>query len=202
MHAVELVEVRGAAAERARAATVDGQVDTAADDARRRVDDLEAGDALLRIVGEADGIVGRNLDAAADAYIAELEALDAEITELVAAIPEERRVLVTDHEVFGYFADQYGFEVVGAVIPSGSTVDGTSAGDLAELAELIEAEGVPAIFANTSSRQDVVEALAAEAGDVEVVELYAESLGDAGSEGGTYLDMVRTNATRISAALS
>ncbi|MEM9563434.1 MAG: metal ABC transporter substrate-binding protein [Actinomycetota bacterium] len=154
------------------------------------------------LTAEVDGIDAAALDSAVDAYVGELEALDAEVEALVAAIPEEQRVLITNHEVFGYFADRYGFEVVGAVIPSGSTLDGASAGDLAELAELIEDEGVPAIFSDTSSSDALVETLAAEVGDVEVVELFSESLGDGDSEGATYLEMVRTNATRISAALA
>ena len=95
----------------------------------------------------------------------------------MAAIPEDRRILVTNHEVFGYFADRYGFEVVGAVIPSGSTAEGASAGELAELAELIEAEGVPAIFADTSSTSDVAETLADEVGGIEVIALFSESVG-------------------------
>lgn len=141
------------------------------------------------------------LDAATDRYVGELEALDAEVTEMVAAIAEERRILVTNHEVFGYFADRYGFEVVGAVIPGGTTVESASARDIARLAELIEAEGVPAIFADTSSSDDLAETLASEVGDIDVVELFSESLGEPGSEGDTYLEMVRTNASRISAAL-
>ena len=151
---------------------------------------------------EVSGLDEEALDAAVDDYVARLEALDAEIEELVAAIPEGQRVLVTNHEVFAYFADRYGFEVIGAVIPSGTTGDSASAGELAELAEIIEAEGVPAIFADTSSSSNLVDTLAAEVGDVAVVELYTESLGEPGSEGGTYLDMVRTNATRISDALA
>ncbi len=151
---------------------------------------------------EVDDLDEAALDAAVGEYLSELEALDVEVEELVAAIPEERRILVTNHEVFGYFADRYGFEVVGAVIPSGTTLDGASAGDLAELAELVEAEGVPAIFADTSSSSAVAETLAAEVGDIAVVELYSESLGEAGSDGATYLEMVRTNANRISTSLA
>jgi zinc/manganese transport system substrate-binding protein len=142
------------------------------------------------------------LDASADAYVAELTALDAEVAASVDAIPVERRVLVTNHEVFGYFADRYGFEIVGAVIPGGGTADSVSAGELAELAETIAAEGVPAIFADTSSPDELVQTLAAEVGDIAVVQLYSESLGEPGSDGGTYLDMVRTNGERISAALA
>ncbi len=154
------------------------------------------------LTAEVDGLDADALEAAVADYTAELEALGAEVEALVEAIPAERRILVTNHEVFGYFADQYGFEVVGTVIPGGTTVDSASAGELAELVEIIESEGVPAIFADTSSSSALAETLAAEVGDVEIVELYSESLGDVDSDGGTYLDMVRANAARISAALA
>ena len=111
-------------------------------------------------------------------------------------------MLVTNHEVFGYFAGRYGFEVVGAVIPSGSTTDGVSAAELDDLAKVIEAEGVPAIFSDTSSSDELIEVLSGEVGDVAVVELYSESLGEPGSEGATYIGMVRTNAERMSSALA
>ena len=111
--------------------------------------------------------------------------------------------MVTNHEAFGYFADRHEFEVVGTVIPSGSTGGAPSAGELAELVEIIEAEGVPAIFGDTSAPSDVAEALAAEVGgDVQGVELYTESLGEPGSDGETYIAMVVTNAERISGALA
>ncbi len=141
------------------------------------------------------------LRASADVYVAELTELDNAVVELVDKIPQDRRVLVTNHEVFGYFADRYGFEVVGVIIPGGSTTSSASAGELAALGKLVEAEGVPAIFADTSTSADVVEALAAEAGGIAIVELYTESLGASDSDGATYLDMVRSNADRISGAL-
>ncbi|MEQ8840335.1 MAG: metal ABC transporter substrate-binding protein [Acidimicrobiales bacterium] len=149
------------------------------------------------LVANVDGIDAEALSSSAAAYVDELEALDSEVDEMLAAIDADDRVLLTDHEVFGYFADRFVFEVVGTVIPSGSTTDGTSAQALAELAELIEEEGVPAIFADTSSSDELVQTLASEVGDVAVVELYSESLGADDSDGGTYLDMVRTNARRI-----
>ena len=156
-------------------------------------------DFLQAEVGFADPAV---LDASAAAYVAELTALDADVAESVAVIPEDRRVLVTNHEVFGYFADRYGFEVIGAVVPGGGTADSVSAGELAALAAVIEAEGVPAIFADTSSPDDLARTLADEVGAVAVVELYSESLGEPDSDGATYLAMVRTNSERISAALA
>ncbi|MGD9798205.1 MAG: metal ABC transporter solute-binding protein, Zn/Mn family, partial [Acidimicrobiia bacterium] len=149
-----------------------------------------------------DGVDADALRAAADDYLEELEGLDAEIEDLLAGIDEDRRILVTNHEVFGYFADRYGFEVVGTVVPSGSTADGASARQLAELVEVIEHEEVPAIFADTSSSDRLAQTLADEVGDIEVVELFSESLGDESSEGATYLEMMRTNAERIASALS
>jgi zinc/manganese transport system substrate-binding protein len=137
-----------------------------------------------------------------DDYLAELAALDQEVAATLASVPAERRVLVTNHEVFAYFADRYAFEVLGTVIPSGSTLAEPSASGLGDLADAIARAGVPAIFVETSSPKRLAEALAAEGTGVEVVELYSESLGEPGSEGATYIDMVRTNAERIAAALS
>jgi zinc/manganese transport system substrate-binding protein len=138
----------------------------------------------------------------AGGYVAELRALDAEVEDILAPVPPERRKLVTNHDVFAYFADRYGFEVVGAVIPGTTTQAAPSAGEIDALAATIAAEGVPAVFADTSSPEDLADALAAEVGDVAVVELYSEALGDEGSGADTYVSMVRTNATRIADALS
>ena len=103
---------------------------------------------------------------------------------------------------FCLVVNHYDFEIAGVVIPGGSTTDAASAGELAELAEVIEEENVPAIFADTSSSDELITVLADEVGEVAVVELYSESLGGPDSDGATYLDMVRANAQRISAALS
>jgi zinc/manganese transport system substrate-binding protein len=138
----------------------------------------------------------------AAAYVAELRELDAQVEGLLAAVPPERRTLVTTHDVLGYFADRYGFELVGAVVPSPTTQGAAGAGALDELAATIAAEGVPAVFADTSSPTDLVDALADEVGDVAVVELYTESLGEPGSGADTYAGMVRTNAERIAEALA
>ena len=154
------------------------------------------------LVENVDGINAEELQSSADECVAELEELDAEVEATLVAIPDGRRVMVTDHDSFGYFAERYGFEVVGTVIPSGSTTDGASAGALAELAEVIEAEGVPAIFVGTTVSDDLTQTLAAEVdGDVEVVELYTGSLGEPDSEAGTYVGMVSTNATLMAEAL-
>ncbi|TDT17957.1 zinc/manganese transport system substrate-binding protein [Ilumatobacter fluminis] len=167
----------------------------------------------MRMAAAVDGIVvflqetvefadPAAVDASAEAYVAELTALNDEIEALVAEVPEDGRKLVTNHEAYGYFADAYGFEQIGAVVPSGSTVDGTSGGELAELVELVEAEGVPAVFSDNTASDELIQVLAEEAGGVEVVELLSGSLTEPGTEGDNYLDMQRVNAERISGALS
>ena len=128
--------------------------------------------------------------------------LDGEVERTLSAVPGNRRTLVTNHEVFGYFADRYGFDVVGAVIPAGTTQAEPSAEQLDELAHTIEEQHVPAIFVETSSPTRLADALADEVGDVDVVELFSESLGDEGSGGETYAAMMRTNARRIADALT
>jgi zinc/manganese transport system substrate-binding protein len=156
-------------------------------------------DALTDAVPDLDTAAFREQ---AGATVADLRALDAEVERTLAVVPAERRKLVTNHDVFAYLADRYGFEVVGAVIPSVTTQGSASAGAIDELAATVRAEGVPAVFADTSSPEDLADALAREAGGVEVVALYSESLGEPGSEADTYADLMRTNATRIAEALA
>ena len=154
------------------------------------------------LAANVSGIDVEAMQANAADYVAELEALDGEVEEMLSAIPDDQRIMVTNHEVFGYFADRYDFEVVGTVIPSGSTNDGVSAEAIVELAEVIEHEGVQAIFADTSSSDELAVTLADEVGAVQVVELFSESLGADDTDGSTYVDMVRSNAAAIAAALA
>lgn len=153
-------------------------------------------------VAEATGLDDAVLAEQASAYADEILAADEEIQATLAPIPDDRRKLVTNHEAFGYFAERYGFEVIGVVIPGGSTAVEPSAEEVAALASDIEAAGVPAIFADTSASAELVEAIAAEVGDrVEVVSLYSESLGAPGSGADTYIGLITTNAERIADAL-
>jgi len=134
-----------------------------------------------------------------DAYRAELAKLDQECRERIGTIPPERRVLVTNHDAFGYFADRYGFEIIGAVIPSSSTLGEASAGQLADLADAIEQHHVPAIFAERLGSATEAEALAKRLG-VRVVELDSDALESDGAAS-TYLGMMHANAAAIAAAL-
>ena len=140
--------------------------------------------------------------ARAEAFADEMGAADEAIATLVGDIPEDSRRLVTNHESFGYFADRYGFELIGVVIPGGSTLAEPSSASLAELVEVMETEEVAVIFAETSQPGTLAEAVAAELGDgVQVVELFTESLGPPGSGAETIADMLLTNAERITTAL-
>ena len=168
------------------------------------MDPIRMGDAAREIASQL-AVIDPSVDWAsrAEAYATELAGADGEIADLLAAVPAERRKLVTNHDAFGYFAARYGFEIVGVVIPGGSTLADPSSAELAELVDTIIAEEVPAVFAETSEPTNLAEAVAAEVGgDVQVVELYTESLGGPGSGAETLIDMLTTNAQRIAAALS
>ena len=112
----------------------------------------------------------------------------------MASVPPSQRKLVTDHDAFGYFADRYGIDVVGAVIPSQTTQAQASAKDLSALAELIEREHVKAIFPESSLSPKVAEAIASQTGASADHSLYGDTLGPEGSDGSTYLRMEAANA--------
>ncbi|MCJ1707702.1 zinc ABC transporter substrate-binding protein AztC [Microbacterium sp. VKM Ac-2923] len=159
-------------------------------------------DALTPVLEQIDGVDADAIARNASAYRAELGDLDAEMTTAFAAIPAERRALVTNHHVFGYLADRFGFRLVGAVIPGGTTLAAPSTSDLADLVSAIDEAGVPTIFAESSSPDRLVRALANEADrQVTVTELFTESLTDAGGGAPDYLTMMRVNTERISSGL-
>ena len=138
-----------------------------------------------------------SLTSTANSYQQQLQTLDAEVEDLLSAIPSDARMLVTNHSVFAYFADRYQFEILGSIIPSSSTLSSASAQQLASLAEELRSEQVPAIFADASSSSSLAETLAGEVGDVKVITLFTESLGEPGSDGANYIAMVKFNAQEI-----
>ncbi len=138
------------------------------------------------------------IDACAEDYVAELGALSGELDEQFAGLSAEQRRLVTSHEALGYLADRFDFEVIGAIIPSTSTLGESNVRDLEELASTMTDKGVTRIFGEVTGSDDVAAALAEQVGSqVEVVALYTESLGDEGSEAATYLGMMRANGSLI-----
>ena len=162
-------------------------------------------EATRQTLGELDPASAATYDANAAAYAAELEALDGWIRERAAAIPAERRVLITAHDAFGYFGKSYGFEVLG--IQGASTAAEAGARDVQRLADLIADRRIPAIFVESSVPRRTVEALReavrSRGFDVKIGgQLYSDAMGDAGTLEGTYLGMVRANVTLITRALS
>ncbi|MGC1165732.1 MAG: metal ABC transporter substrate-binding protein, partial [Solirubrobacterales bacterium] len=133
----------------------------------------------------------------ADAYVARLRALDAGTASCIDSVPAAERKLITDHDAFNYFAARYGIEVVGAVIPSQTTQAQPSAKELSELADTIEAEEVKAVFPESSLSPGVAEAIANQTGATADYTLYGDTLGPAGSDGATYLEMERANADAV-----
>ena len=161
----------------------------------------EALPGLARVLTTEVGLDAAAIDACLASYLVELEAVDVEIAIKVEQLPAESRKLVTNHEALGYFADRYGFEVIGTVIPNPASMAQANPAQLEELAEIIEREGIKAIFAETLHSVDDVNALASRVGDVEVVTLYSGSLGPSGSGAETYLGLLSTDADRIVDAL-
>ncbi len=133
-------------------------------------------------------------------YGAQLDELHSWIQARVGQVHPDRRLLVTSHDTFAYFADVYGFEVVGALIPSLAPDVEPSAEHIAELVEVIREHNVPAVFSETTVSGKLPEAVARETG-AQLFQLYADSLGERGSPAGTYLGMVRENVERIVEAL-
>ncbi|ASF08218.1 putative ABC transporter substrate-binding protein [Nocardia brasiliensis NBRC 14402] len=151
--------------------------------------------AVLAHVGGVDAAAIR---ANTDRYLAELDQLDQWVTEQFAGLPAERRKLVTNHHVFGYLAQRFGFQVVGAVIPSGTTLASPSSADLSALADAIRTAGVGAIFADSSQPDKLARVLAEHAGvHVQVIALHTESLTEPGGGAGTFLEMTRANTAAI-----
>ena len=153
---------------------------------------------------EVDGlpVTDAEIQGCAAAYQQELAELSAGMDATLAAVPADRRKLVTNHEALGYFADRFDFEVIGAIIPSTSSLGETNPRDLEELAVTVRDAGVPAVFGETTQPAEVADQLAElVGGDVAVVELYTETLGEPGSGADTYLTMMRTNADRVAGAL-
>lgn len=152
---------------------------------------------------EIDGADTDAVQADAEDYRGQVEELDTWMTERFEALPEEQRSLVTNHHVFGYLAERHDFEVIGAVVPSGTTLASPSSADLADLAEAVDRAGVEAVFADSSQPDRLARAMAEEAGtEIEVVPLFSESLTAPGGGAETYLEMMRSNTDAIADALT
>jgi zinc/manganese transport system substrate-binding protein len=180
---------------RREAAGYDPHVWFAVANARRMVQNI--GDAFAKADPANAGYYASNTSA----YLARLDQLDAEIRASVALVPPACRKLVTNHDVLGYYAEAYGFQVVGSVIPGTSTEARPSAADVADIVRQVRAQGVPAVFAEASANPALIRQVAREAGVKVVDDLYGDSLGPSNSKGGTYVGMMQANTSKIVEAL-
>jgi ABC-type Zn uptake system ZnuABC Zn-binding protein ZnuA len=158
------------------------------------VENLRAG------LTEADPAGAAVYQANAAAYVAQLNELDAWIVEQVMQIPADRRLLVTNHEALGYFADRYGFQIAGTLLTSVSSAASPSARELSQVIDEIRASGAPAIFLDEVENPNFAQQIAEETGVLVVADLHLESL-TSGGPAATYLDMQKYNVSRIVEAL-
>jgi len=164
----------------------------------------QAVESVRRTLVEVDPTHAAEYDARAQAYQDELTALDAYVLAEANTIPADKRVLITAHDAFGYFATAYGFEVLG--LQGVSTATEAGAGDVQELANFIVENQIPAIFVESSVSPRTVralqEAVRAQGFDVQIGgSLYSDAMGNPGTEAGTYIGMVRHNIDTIANAL-
>jgi ABC-type Zn uptake system ZnuABC Zn-binding protein ZnuA len=160
-------------------------------------------DAILAVAAIRGALVradpgGRaGYDRRAAAYTAKLRKVDASVARCVERVPAAKRKVVTTHDALGYFAERYGVEVIGAVIPSLSTQAQASARDVQKLVDQIRSEGVETIFPEAAIPEKLEQAISREAGARVGGKLYADTLGPAGSGAATYLEAMRHNAAAL-----
>jgi ABC-type Zn uptake system ZnuABC Zn-binding protein ZnuA len=150
-------------------------------------------DELIAI--DPGGAAGYRRNAAA--YVAELERLDRSIAGCMDEVPAGERLLVTSHDALGYYADRYGIDVIGATIPSLSTQAQPSAGETADLIDLIRSSGVSTIFPEAGVSEQLEEAIASGAGASVGGQLWADTLGPEGSDGATYVAAMESNTAKL-----
>ncbi len=159
---------------------------------------------IVQVLGELDPENAASYEKNGQAYLLELEEFDQYQRQQLAKIPVEKRILVTNHGVFNYFAKEYGLKVVGTVLPSTSTQAEASAGDLAELIKVMTQSDVCTIFTDIAAQDNLAKTVAAEldsCDDVAIVPLYTGSIGAEGSEADSYIGMLKVNLERIVGAL-
>ncbi len=164
--------------------------------AARMVDTIAAG------LAEADPDGADTYAANAARYTAELDEMAAGIREIFAPIPPERRLLVTSHDAFGYFARAYGLPQEGTVLPSVTTETEPSAKEIQALIDEIRATGVRVIFTEEAIDPRLERQVADEAGVTVDASLYADALGEPGSETGTFIGAELANARAMARAWS
>jgi ABC-type Zn uptake system ZnuABC Zn-binding protein ZnuA len=130
-------------------------------------------------------------------YIRRIQRLDQRIASCLGRVPVAERKLVTSHDALGYYADHYGIQIVGSTIPALTTQAQPSAGETAELVELIRSEHVNAVFPEVGVSPALEQSIADETGAEIGGELYADTLGPPSSAGATYLGALAANTDTL-----
>ena len=153
-------------------------------------------------LADATGLDPAPFQERAARYAADAIAAGQEADAILAAVPADQRLLVTNHDALGYFARRFNLTVIGTVIPGGSTLAEPSAADISALADALAATDVNAVFSENTVSPRLVEAVATEVGrNIIVVELFTDSLGEPGSGADTYAGLITTDATLIANGL-
>lgn len=162
--------------------------------------------AKIYVANVRDGLIAADpggksaYDANASAYLARLDALDAEAKAAIAAIPEDRRKIITTHSAFGYFGAAYG---IAFVAPQGvSTESEVSAKDVAKIITQIRKQKIPAVFLENVTDERLLKRIGAESGARVGGTLYSDALTDNTGPAPSYIDMMRHNVKQLAAALT
>jgi ABC-type Zn uptake system ZnuABC Zn-binding protein ZnuA len=158
--------------------------------------------AIAAALSDADPDGRARYRANARAYAGRLRQLDRAVAACIREVPPRLRRLVTTHDALGYYADRYGIEVVGAVVPSQSTAAQPSAGDTERLVDQIEDADVRAIFPESSLDPRLERAIARETGAAVGRPLWADTLGPQGSDGASYVESIASNTAALVEGLS
>lgn len=135
----------------------------------------------------------------ADAYLAKLQALDKQVRDEIAAIPEDKRTIITSHDAFGYFEREYGLKFLA---PEGiSTEAEASAADVAKLIDQVREDKASAIFVENISNPRLVEQIARETGVNVGGTLYSDALSGPDGPAATYIDMFEHNIKTLKSAV-
>jgi zinc/manganese transport system substrate-binding protein len=135
----------------------------------------------------------------AGAYVAKLDAIEREIVEAVAKIPQAQRKIITTHDAFGYFQQAYG---IAFVAPQGvSTESEASARDVAAIIRQVRQQKIPAVFLENVTDPRLVKRIAEETGAKVGGTLYSDALTDANGPAPSYIELMRHNVKTLAAAL-
>jgi zinc/manganese transport system substrate-binding protein len=139
-------------------------------------------------------------EANATAYLAKLDALEAEVKDVIGKIPADHRRIITTHDAFGYFGGAYGVEFIA---PEGvSTETAASAKDVAKIITQIRKQKIPAVFMENITDARMMEQIAKESGAKVGGSLFSDALSDEKGPAASYIDMMRNNIRQLSIALT